>query len=141
LQADSKRRKQRTHQHDGHRRALRKSAPHVGSLPRKQLHCVMCITQWSRERAFPVATSVLDVRLRLLKTQPEDVSTFASVSATRNMNIGAREVDFSQDQEQFPVFDCAPKCNVCARAIRSQAVSALISASMELESPLSSGSW
>lgn len=132
LQADSKRRKQRTHQYDGHRRALVKSAPHVGSLPRKQLHRVIYITRRPRGRAMPAATSALYPRFRLRKAPPKDGGTFAAVSVKRNMNIGAREDGFSQGPITVPCIRLCPKVQSQrlhqAVTIRSRAVSALRSA-------------
>ena len=87
LQAGSKRRKQRTHQYDGHRRALKESALHEGSLPRKQLHCVMCIKGWPRKYARLRRAALLDVHLCSKGTSPKEGRSPACVLCERNMDI------------------------------------------------------
>jgi hypothetical protein len=49
LQAYSKRRKQCTHQNDGHRRALENTTPHGRSLPQNRFRVVMHITIQRRQ--------------------------------------------------------------------------------------------
>jgi hypothetical protein len=76
LQTHSRRRKQCTHQEDGHRRALEDAPQHGISLPRILIFCVIYITQKIECISGPLFnTALANVRLAITKEMYVSINT------------------------------------------------------------------